>query len=275
MLFHGIEFDPASGELLRAGERRRLEPQPAKVLALLAARAGEVVTHEELRRHVWGEATHVDFERGLRYCIAEVRSALGDSAQEPRFIETLPRRGYRFLVQPSGPGAEPEEAGPAAPRFRPRLAPVAGLLVLAALVAALLMFGRSAPPRVGLGVAPFDNETGDPSLSALARGLSDGVVARLAAIDRLAVVGNAPILFEPRESRDFAAIGRELGVSHVVFGQVQTDQGRIRVIVHLVRTNDRKHLWADRIESPTADLFALEEAVGRRVVAAVRAQLLD
>jgi DNA-binding winged helix-turn-helix (wHTH) protein len=92
----GWEFDVASGELRRDGTSVRLEPQPAALLALLASRAGEVVTHEEIRRHIWGDETHVNFHDGVHYCVRQVRAALGDRAQDPRFIDTIPRRGYRL-----------------------------------------------------------------------------------------------------------------------------------------------------------------------------------
>src|SRR6266568_2775109 len=100
--FAEFEFNAASGELRRGAENVRLEPQPARVLALLVERAGDVVTRTELQQGVWGGDTCVDFERGLNYCIAQIRTALGDSASTPRFIETLPRRGYRFLRCISG-----------------------------------------------------------------------------------------------------------------------------------------------------------------------------
>lgn len=96
--FADVEFDVTAGELRRGGTTTRLEPQPARVLAMLVERAGEVVTRAELQQHVWSGDTFVDFERGLNYCIAQIRTALGDSASSPRFIETLPRRGYRFVA---------------------------------------------------------------------------------------------------------------------------------------------------------------------------------
>src|SRR5439155_24804278 len=97
--FGEFEFDPASGELRRGSAVVRLEPQPARVLAHLVERAGQVVTRTELQQAVWGGETFVDFEHGLTYCIAQIRTALGDSAAAPRFIETLPRRGYRFMAR--------------------------------------------------------------------------------------------------------------------------------------------------------------------------------
>ena len=96
--FGVFEFDADTSELRRDGVSVRLQPQPARVLALLLARAGELVTRDELRQKVWGDETFVDFERGLNFAVAQIRSALGDSASSPRFIETVPRRGYRFIA---------------------------------------------------------------------------------------------------------------------------------------------------------------------------------
>ncbi len=105
--FGTFTFDSGSLELSREGRPVRLEPQPARALAVLLARAGEVVTREELRAAIWGEHTHVDYDRGLAYCLAQVRTALGDNAENPRFVQTLPKRGFRFLapVTPAGEGA--------------------------------------------------------------------------------------------------------------------------------------------------------------------------
>src|SRR5690348_7078882 len=96
--FSTFEFDPAKGELRRGGDLVKLAPQPLKVLEILARRAPEVVTRQEIRDHVWYGETFVDFEQGLNFCVRQVREALGDTADAPRFIETLPRRGYRFLM---------------------------------------------------------------------------------------------------------------------------------------------------------------------------------
>ena len=100
----GCEFDVASGELRRGGTITRLEPQPASVLALLAGRAGDVVTHEEIRRGIWGDDTHVNFQDSMHYCVRQIRAALGDRARDPRFIETIPRRGYRLRADAHSSG---------------------------------------------------------------------------------------------------------------------------------------------------------------------------
>src|SRR5437867_7220998 len=114
--FASFEFDERAGELRRAGTTRRLEPQPARVLAVLVEHAGEVVTRAELQQRVWSGDTFVDFDRGLNYCIAQIREALGDSASEPRFIETLPRRGYRFIAPIGGDGVRTDASEAPRPR---------------------------------------------------------------------------------------------------------------------------------------------------------------
>src|SRR5882672_12514481 len=110
--FGAFEFDDGAAILKRSDRPVALEPQPARALALLLARAGEVVSREELRAHLWGADTHVDFDRGLAYCIGQLRAALGDSADNPRFIQTLPRRGFRFIAPVQAADAAPAEAAP-------------------------------------------------------------------------------------------------------------------------------------------------------------------
>jgi DNA-binding winged helix-turn-helix (wHTH) protein/tetratricopeptide (TPR) repeat protein len=120
--FGVFELSPATGELRRAGLRVRIQPQPLRVLEILAARSGEIVTREDLRRAVWGDGTFVDFEHGLNFCINQVRRALGDSATAPRFVETIPRRGYRVIapVERDTQGVRPAAAAPAVP-IEPRV----------------------------------------------------------------------------------------------------------------------------------------------------------
>lgn len=160
-----FEFDPATGELVREGTPVRLPPQPARVLALLFERPGEIVSREDLRRHIWGSETFVDFERGLNFCIAQIRSALGDSADSPRYVETVPKRGYRFIA-PAGPtGVAPETAGAATNRHQRKrpLRIIAALVSIAAGVAAFFWVRqevRTPPGSVPIAVVPFDNQTG-------------------------------------------------------------------------------------------------------------------
>jgi DNA-binding winged helix-turn-helix (wHTH) protein/TolB-like protein len=273
--FGDFEFEPLAGELRRDGVTTRLEPQPARVLAVLVERAGEVVSREELQQRVWSGDTFVDFERGLNYCIAQIRAALGESASEPRFVETLPRRGYRFI-------ASIQDAAPAtvARPWRWRAIAVTVAIALAGAVAWSL-FARdratsaARDARVHIAVVPFDNETGVADYDRLAQTLTDATVARLAGkADRLAVVGNAPILYKPRNFRDLLTIGSSLGVSHVVLGQVQEIGGQLRITAHLIRVGDQAHVWAQRFEPSAADTPKLDQQVSGAVVEAVTSLIL-
>ena len=299
-MFGGFEFDAASGELRRGGGIVRLEPQPARVLAHLVAHAGQVVTRTELQQAVWGEETFVDFEHGLNYCIGQVRTALGDSAAAPRFIETLPRRGYRFVAPVTGVVAaaggsrligsdERDPEGPdvtasgtvTAPERSFRRTVSIGVVALAtvAAAAAALVAGRyhRAPERpVRIAVVPFDNETGRAEYDLLAQTLTDATVARLAADpDRLAVIGNASALRAPRPLRDVAAIGSALAVGHVVLGQVQQIDGRLRITTHLIRVQDQVHVWAHRFEPSPDDTPSLDRDVSEAVARAVIRRLVQ
>ena len=273
--FADVEFDPLAGELRRDGVTTRLEPQPARVLAVLVERAGDVVSREELQQRVWSGDTFVDFERGLNYCVAQIRAALGDSASEPRFVETLPRRGYRFIA--SIPDAAPASVA----RRWPWRAIAATLALALASAVAWSLFARdratsaARDARVHIAVVPFDNETGVAGYDRLAQTLTDATVARLAGkADRLAVVGNAPILYKPRNFRDLLAIGSSLGVSHVVLGQVQEIGGQLRITAHLIRVGDQAHVWARRFEPSAADAPKLDQQVSGAVVEAVTSLVL-
>jgi len=281
-----FEFDTATGALSREGVPVRLQPQPARVLTLLVERAGETVTREELRAAVWGEATFVDFERGLNFCVAQIRSALGDSAESPRFIETLPRRGYRFIapvhaaVERATTAPAPPVNQPGADRRWPRRSIVALAASLAAGIAAAVAVGLQvsrAPGdgRVRIAVVPFDNETSLSDYDRIASGVADATVARLATADRLKrldVIGNAAVLRRPRAFRDLKAIGEELRAEYVVLAQVKSEGGRVRLIAHLIRTSDQAHVWANTFDRPSFGLDVQSE-LAESIAAAVDAKL--
>jgi DNA-binding winged helix-turn-helix (wHTH) protein/TolB-like protein len=280
-----FEFDVGSGALLRQGVPVRLQPQPARVLALLVRSPGDVVTRETLQQEVWGDGTFVDFERGLNFCIAQIRSALGDSADSPRFIETLPKRGYRFIapVSIAASGAEAAKAeqprsvavAPLVPADLPRtLARPAAvyrwpliipLIVLATVTVALVSTAWRALPgdrRVRVAVVPFDNETGMDGLDHVARSVADATVARLATPDRLrflGVIGNAATLYQPRAFRDLRRIGAELGAEYIVLAQMKSDAAGVRLIAHLIRVPDQVHVWANTYDRSAFTLEAQAE----------------
>ena len=273
--FGPFVFDTATGTLTKHGSAVRLQPQPARVLALLVERAGQLVTRDELKQAVWSDGTHVDFERGLNFCISQIRSALGDSADAPRYIETEPKRGYRFIGIARAEEI-PAQGDAPAPRTRwtPRaIAIAAALLIAAALISAIA--AMSGDGRVRLAVFPFDNETADSAYEGIAGGIADETVSRLSTPERLArvdVIGNAAILREPRTFRDLRKVGRNLGAQYVLLAQLKRDDKGVRVIAHLIRVSDEAHLWAQTFDRPEFSL-ATQTEIAEAIAAAVSARL--
>jgi TolB-like protein len=263
-----FEFDPESGELRRGGRPVAFQRQPARMLAALVAKPGEIVSREALQVAVWGAGTHVDFERGLNFCAAQIRSALGDSARTPRYIETVPRRGYRFLAPVQTASTASADAPlPRNPRRTRLAASAAGVLIVAA-AAAWMVRGDGA---TRIAVVPFDNETGSPQFDRTAGDLSDAVVARLAAPERrsrLLVIGNAASLRFTFEPRDLKAMGESLGARYILLGQLKRDDRRLRIVAHLIHVSDQTHLWAKTYDREVLDLTGQSE-VAELIAAAV------
>ena len=270
-----FDFDLSTGELRRNGMPVRLQSQPAQVLRLLIENADQIVTRETLQKAVWGTETFVDFERGLNFCIAQIRSALGDSADSPRFVRTVPKRGYQFIapVAPVGASADP----PAKPAVAPSNTVHTGVLVLVPLVIAAVLFGgvrlwnahqpAALSAAANVAVARFDNDTGRPDLDRFVDGLTDSVVAELtrSVPDHYGVIGNAAILRRPRDQRDLLAIASTLRARYVVLGQVQGDGKTIHVLAHLIRLPDQTHLRVSRLERTMEDPLRAQSEMARRI----------
>jgi DNA-binding winged helix-turn-helix (wHTH) protein/TolB-like protein len=275
--FGAFEFDAAANVLRKNGRTLALEPQPGRALALLLERADEVISKEDLRRALWGDDTHVDFDRGLAYCLSQVRAALGDSGDNPRFVQTLPRRGYRFIApvqrhveatpsQSSLP--DPVKATPVGSPVRSRSSRVlvAAAIVSVAIAGSLWWYTRDrdqAASRQIVAVSVFDNETGLAEYDRLVSGLSDLVVTRLTALDpsRLGVVGNAAVLRQPRNIRNLKAVADGVKADYVILGQLQRAENGLRFITHFIRLDDETHLKANRIQMPDGNVSGLETAV--------------
>ena len=243
-----FEFDADTGALSREGVPVRLQPQPARVLAILVTHAGDVVTRDTLRQEVWSDGTFVDFERGLNFCVAQIRSALGDAADSPRFIETLPRRGYRFIAPIHETRSQPERSAKSVARSGLYVTALVGLTLVTAALVAGAWRAASEDARVRIAVVPFDNETGMEEFDRIARGVADATVARLSTPERVAafsVIGNAAALQQPRAFRDLKRIGTELGADYIVLAQMKRDDAGVRLIAHLIRVRDQSHLWAN------------------------------
>jgi DNA-binding winged helix-turn-helix (wHTH) protein/TolB-like protein len=265
--FGPFEADVDAGRLRRDGAQVPIQDLPFRLLAALLERPGEVRTRAELSTRLWGSDTFVDAAAGLNTAVAKLREALGDQAEQPTYIETVPKRGYRFVGTIDTATTTPVIA---VQSFR-----VGRLWIAAAMIVAVIALGalgayrlRAGRPQTRVAVILFDNETGRPEASRLSQGLTDATVFALAADPTLAVIGNAAVLRTPRPFRDIALVRDALRADFIVVGQVQTVDGRILVRSHLIRAADEAHLWvnAARMEDSEA---ALQSTVSSRIAAAV------
>ena len=233
--FDGFEILLGTCELLRDGRPVKLQQQPCRVLALLASRAGELVTREEIRGAIWGAHTWVNFDQGLNFCIKEVRAALGDSADAPRYVETLPRRGYRFIANTS--------------------------LV--------------SPERARLAVLPFDDLGPDHGQDCLCEALAIQLVAELARArpEQVSVLSRRSTQ-RFRSGDDIGVIGRALGADFVVEGVLRKDSSCLRVSARLIRVEDQVEAWADSFERDLGEPATLERGLARSVAGALTSALL-
>jgi TolB-like protein/DNA-binding winged helix-turn-helix (wHTH) protein len=301
--FGSFELDPSSGELRRAGALLKLQPQPFKVLLYLAASSGRVVSRDELIAHVWGDDTFVDFERGLNYCILQVRTVLGDDAESPRYVQTLPKRGYRFLAPVEGvrlaevattAGPEPapqplfssraEDEGKDASRAarrRPSLAVLApGAVLVLGLASALLVLARPregpAVPRNRLAVLPFESLSPEPEQEAFSDGLTEELITRLGRMDpdALGVIARTSVMRFKGTRDDVGQIGRSLGVAYVLEGSVRREASRVRITAQLIRVSDQTHLWAETYDRTLPGALTVQEEIALRVAASLATRLL-
>ena len=278
-----FEFDTDSRELTKNGRVIALEPQPAKALALLLVHAGEIVSRDELKAAVWGSETHVDFERGIAYCISQIRSALGDTAENPRFVQTVPKRGFKFIAPVASPDAR-SDAGEPGYNTKPaetfnKWVTIPLVLALLAVAVGLAVETFRTPPfqeRVVIAVSVFDNETGATEYDRPVAGLSDLVVERLTKVDpnRIAVIGNAAVLRQPRNIRNLKTVARNVRADYVLLGQLQRGETGLRFITHFIRLRDEAHLKANRLVVADDKLTGLEAAVVEEFERAVRRHIL-
>jgi TolB-like protein/DNA-binding winged helix-turn-helix (wHTH) protein/Tfp pilus assembly protein PilF len=287
--FGPFEVDLTSGELRREGLKVKLQDQPLRLLVLLLESAGEVVTREELRSKLWPADTFVDFDHSLNTAVRKLREALGDSAEAPRYVETLAKRGYRFVGpvrerEPTAPPARsadaevPSAATPAAARGRSsasRVVAIAGVLGVAAL-AAYWMGARPGPRtqpvrRVTLAVLPFDNLSGEADQEYLSDGLTEEMITQLARLapDRLRVTARSSTWKYKRADRDIARIREELGADYVLEGSLRRAGARVRVTAQLVQVVDQSHIWAETYDRELRDVLVLESEVARAVARAI------
>jgi TolB-like protein/DNA-binding winged helix-turn-helix (wHTH) protein/Tfp pilus assembly protein PilF len=302
--FGPFELDPRTGELRKAGVRINLPDQPFQVLKTLLERPGALVTRDELRQRLWSAETFVDFEHGLNAAVRRLRDALSDSADVPRFVETLPRRGYRFIAPvvrqpaaeatttPPPPPADesnPDDAPmPIAMPVRRRTRSLAVGIGAVALVAAVALWtsgnrlwssatnpSTSVSGRFMLAVLPFANMTGDADQEYIGDGMTEELIAQLGRMDpsRLGVIARTSAMQFKKTNKRANEIGADLGVSHMVEGSVRTTDGRIRIVVQLIDTRSQSQLWAEQYERDSKNLLTLQRDVAEAIARQITARL--
>src|SRR5579864_7916746 len=295
--FGVFELDMRSGELQKQGRKIRLEGQPVQILIRLLENPGELVTREELHRKLWPADTFVNFEHGLNAAIKRLRQALNDSADTPRFVETLPRRGYRFIapIQAVAASGDVSAANVAAAvtevpatRDLPELkdhdqvdlskkavvfvhqrwprawktAGVALLVVLGIFTVWILRPGSHPPPIIrSLAVLPLENLSGDASQEYFSDGMTDELITELGQISGLRVISRTSIMTYKGAHKSLPQIAQELNVDAVVEGTVLRSGDQVRITAQLIEAAADKHLWAQSYEGDLRDTFSLQSQV--------------
>ena len=269
--FDSFELNPQSGELRKQGASVKLQKQPADLLVILLERPGEVITRDELRERLWPGKTFGDFDVGLNKAVRRLREALHDSAQQPRYVETLPQHGYRFL-------APVTEARPSHRRRRGTLYAVlaaGGLAVL--LLSAYLggFFRRGAVPGEirAIAVLPFANLSGDPGQEYLSDGVTDCLITELGKTGTLRVISRQSTLRYKQGAKPLPEIGRELHVDALLQGSVARAGDRVRITAQLVRAKPEEQLWAESYERSYAGILQVHADIVTSVATRINAKL--
>src|SRR6266478_4548783 len=290
--FDTFELDLRAGELRKRGVKLRLQGQPLQVLAILLQSAGSLVTREELRSQLWPADTFVDFDHSLHNAVGRIREVLGDSAEIPRYIETLPRRGYRFIApveEVQAPriseanGDKTREAVAVAPptarQSKTRAALALTLLILTAsgsafwLVRAVSRPASAAPPLRSIAVLPLANLSGDPSQEYFADGMTEQLITDLAKVSALRVISRTSVMRYKSTKKGLPEIAKELNVEAIVEGSVMRSGNRVRITAQLLHAPTDKHLWAEAYERDLGDVIKLQNEVAQAIAQQVRAQL--
>jgi TolB-like protein/DNA-binding winged helix-turn-helix (wHTH) protein/Tfp pilus assembly protein PilF len=296
--FDSFEVDLRSGEVWENGTRVRLQEQPFQVLRVLLERNGEIVTREELKRTLWAADTFVDFDDGLNTAVKKIRDVLGDSAEQTRYIETIPRRGYRFkcaVERQSPPEAEPAHAtgselsvaspAPEAAVERRRIRRAAFVVVgTLALIVVLVsagvgglrarLFAPVAPPRIeSLAVLPLANLSHDPEQDYFADGMTEALIADLAQVSALRVISRTSAMHYKGSDRTLPQIARDLNVDAVIEGSVQRSGNRVRVTAKLIPAQTDTPVWVKIYERDSRDVLLMQSELAQAIVSEIRIRL--
>jgi TolB-like protein/DNA-binding winged helix-turn-helix (wHTH) protein/Tfp pilus assembly protein PilF len=305
--FGVFELDLRSGELQKQGRKIRLEGQPVQILICLLEAPGELVTREDLHRKLWPSDTFVNFEQGLNAAVKRLRQALNDSADNPRFVETLPRRGYRFIAPvqivaersdapavraddaavtegPSGSASPPAQIRSSANtvatwqqaqiRWAYVLIAVLGILLLGVLMLWKYRSGSHPGPVIrSLVVLPLENLSGDAAQDYFSDGMTDELITELGQIRELRVISRTSAMTYKGAHKSLPQIAQDLDVDAVVEGTVLRSGNRVRITAQLILAAADRHLWAQSYEGDLQDTFALQQQVARSIAGQIRTEL--
>ena len=289
--FGEYEADLRSRELRRDGATVRIPDQSFEVLVMLLKQPGGLVGREDLRKRLWPADTFVDFDHGLNNAVNRLRDALGDSADLPQFVETLPRRGYRFIGKVACTESDasvqiPKKGSEASGQYRRSIIS----LVSAALVAALLLLfflstrwsgspspATHLPHPIMLAVLPFQNLSGDASQDYFSDGLTEELITQLGELNgnELGVIARTSSMMYKHTTKDVGQIGRELGVDYVLESSVRRDGDQVRITVQLIYAKTQIHVWANSYDREVRHSIAVQEEVAREVAQQIRVKLAN
>lgn len=295
--FGVFEIDLTAGEVRKAGLRQKLTGQPFQLLQALLERPGDVVTREELRQRLWPENTFVDYDLALKKAVNRLREVLGDSPESPRFIETIPRRGYRFIgsIAPTSAAPGPSQQSPVAAEtseppsstardtssFVRNLIAVLALLAIAGTLLWLnagklrtRIFATSRSAEIhAIAVLPFKNLSKDPEQEFFVDGMTDELITDLAKIGQVRVISRTSVMPYKVTAKPLGAIAGELNVDAIVEGTVLRSGNRVRVTAQLLSASPERHLWADSYQGDLADVLSLQDRVARSIAREIRVSL--
>jgi TolB-like protein/DNA-binding winged helix-turn-helix (wHTH) protein len=293
-----FELDLRTNQLRQQGRLIHLQEQPLQLLMLLAQRPGELVGREEIRQKLWAQDTYVEFDDSVNHAIRKVREALGDSANSPRFVETVPRQGYRFIAPvkaiastteperlrgPDGPAeAEAEAKARFLHNFSSRFPKARWIALLAAIAiaacagAAILYLDRirsNAPKINSLAVLPLENLSGDPSQEYFSDGVTEAIITDLGQTKGIRVISRTSVMPFKHTGKTLPQIARDLNVDALVEGGIVRNGGRVRITAQLVAANPERHMWAASYERDAGDIIGLQREVAEAVAREIRATL--
>jgi TolB-like protein/DNA-binding winged helix-turn-helix (wHTH) protein/Tfp pilus assembly protein PilF len=281
--FAAFELDFEEAELRRGDSSVRLQDKPLRLLCALLDAPQRIVTREQLRDRMWDSRTVVNFEQGINVAIQKVRNALEDSSDHPQFIETVAKKGYRFLIPVEVITAEPEVMAPTPPEVttptaviqtaapRRRLGWIAGMVSLVGIiiVSAWVLHGHGATHYQALAVLPMQNLSPEDGQDFLADGITEDLITNLAESLPIKVISRTSVMSYKHSGKSMRAIAKELGVDAVVEGSVARSNGKVSVTVQLIDPGEDRHLWAQVYERRTEDLLSMESELAGAIAGRV------